>query len=169
MTRRGREAALRIQLLLEEFAPNELSEGLSLLGGANGEDVVEFLVRRIAPSQSQRHLPIHAGRDRDDVMSDLRRTAPEKYDVIREFDMRLRNGTLLPTLDSCRAFGKDLSKDFQAGKSRKDCIGRLIGTLAGMNVEEIRTAISRAPSYADKNSSEPYRRLASHIISGTSR
>jgi len=163
VTRRGREAALRIQLLFEEFTRAELTDGLSLLGAANGEDVTAFLLRRLAPAtdQSQRRLPIHGG-----AMLSLRDAEPEKYNLIHDFEMRIRSGSLLPTLDSCRAFGKNISKDFQAGKSRKECIPRLVTVLSAMNVDDLRAAISRAPSYADRDSVEPYRRLATHIMSG---
>src|SRR5260370_375053 len=72
----------------------------------------------------------------------------------------------LRSLASGRSFGKELSKSFQPGKPRKDCLPRLLAALAALSTERIRTAISEAASYSDREGAEPYRRLASHIISG---
>ena len=167
-TRRGREAALRIQLLQEEFTPDELADGLALVGAAKGEDLIEFLSRRTSrPSNSNRARSTAVRADRmTDIFPSLKRDEPEKYRIIRAFEKQLRDGSVLPTLDSCRAFGKDLSKDFEAGKSRRDCISRLVAILSTMNVDDVQAVISRAPSYIDTDSPEPYRRLATHIISG---
>jgi hypothetical protein len=166
--RRAREAALRIQLLLEEFTLQELEEGLSLLGALRGEDLLRFLLRRVS-SQQSRKKSVAAARKTDDLFS-LRRIDPEKYDVIQSFGARLRDGSVLPTLDSCRAFGKDLSKDFDAGKSRKEAIGHLLALMAKMNTAEIRSAITKANSlYESREGTEPFQRLAGHIISGSTR
>jgi hypothetical protein len=154
-------------LLLEEFTPDELASGLALIDTARGADLLEFLSRASAQRNSGRAPSTTASHpDRKTALSSLKDLEPEKYSIIREFEKALRSGNELPTLDSCRSFGKDLSKEFDAGKSRSGCIAHLVAALSLMTIDDVRAAISRVSSYTEREGAEPYRRLAAHIISG---
>jgi hypothetical protein len=171
VNRRAREVALRVQLLVEEFTPSELADGIDLLGAAKGADLLTFLLQKASQRIDHRRVPTARpqafAKERAFDFSELEQSDPDKYKALLAFDERFRAGTLLPTLDSCRSFGKELSKSFEPGKSRRDCLPRLLASLAAFSTERIRAAISEAASYSDREGAEPYRRLASHIISGT--
>jgi hypothetical protein len=167
--RRARQAALRIQLILEEFTKDELASGLALIDTARDDDLFKFLSRKSArpyPGPPTSESASHP--NRKFVLSSLKQLEPEKYSIIRDFEKALRDGSILSTLGDCRSFGRGLSKEFDAGKSRKDCIARLVAALSVMTIDEVRAAISRGSSYNERDGAEAFRQLAAHIITGGS-
>lgn len=168
MNKRAREIALRIQLLFEEFTSSELIDGLSLLGAAKDEDLLAFLLRKTSAGSTNSRISKPPRVQGGTTLNLLEHRDPEKYRLLQDFKSQFQNGSLLPTMDSCRMFGNELSKAFEPGKSRKECLPRLLSILAEMSPTGIRDSVAKAASYLDREGSEPYRRLASHIISGSS-
>jgi hypothetical protein len=169
MSRRVRQAALRIMTLLEEFAPEELAEALSLIGEGPEQDLLAFL-RRIASAPPRPSRPrvarseaLSSGETR--ALQKVKHTDGEKYRVLSEFEGRIRGGAILTTLEDLRAFGDSLTKHFAPGKSRKEALERVMALLATMDLGAIREAIARVPP-GRGGGEGAYRRLANHIISG---
>src|SRR5262249_33965212 len=134
-------------------------------------DLLAFL-RRMAPapprSAAKPKKPAEAamlagGETR--ALQELRRTDPDKYQILKRFETRIREGSILTTLDEFRAFGEVLDKGFAPGKSRKEALGRLMALLALMDRETLETAVAKVPASAARDD-DSYRRLANHIISG---
>lgn len=170
MSRRARKAALEILLLMEEYSAEDLAEALSLMGGQKGEDILGFLARMAPVSSSRPAGPQRRGggfsvKGETRALQDLKQSDPEKYRILSEFEVRIRQGTILPTLDDFRAFGKVLGKNFNPGKSRRLALGQLMAVLAQMELSALQAAIAKVPAGSEK-SEGAYGRLAEHIIGG---
>ena len=172
MNRRPRKAALGIQLLLEEYTAEELAEALGLVGGQKGEDLVTYLARTIPPPSQRRPAPSRNGRSgfsakgETRALQELKNSDPDKYRMLSEFECRIREGTILPTLDDFREFRTVLGKGYKPAKSRKLALGQLMALLAQMDLAAIQAAIAKAPT-GQARSEDAYGRLADHIISGS--
>lgn len=171
MNRRTTKAALEIQLLLQEYSAAEISDALSMVGGREGEDLLGFLARTasLSPERRQRQsVGKHGGLSSTGetrALQELKDTNPDKYEVLKEFEGKIRAGVILSTLDDFREFGKSLGKAYKPAKSRKEALGQLMGVLAQMQLEELREAIAKA-QIARSRDEEAYGRLAEHIITG---
>ncbi|MGH7171346.1 MAG: hypothetical protein ACRELG_13800 [Gemmataceae bacterium] len=170
MNRRIRQAMLKILLLREEFSAQELSEAVALIDG--GEENVLALLKRIAPESPQQAAPRSPGasfstKGETRALQELKHSDGEKYEVLRDFETLIREGSTLQTLDEFRAFGKILGKDFSPGKSRKEALARLMALLAHMDLDSIRAALNRLPASTTQEATA-FHRLADKIISGAS-
>jgi hypothetical protein len=169
MNRRVRQAVMRIMLLTDEFSSEELTEAVALIGGQKDEDLLSF-VKRLSPSprraSESRSSESHGARGESRALQDLKAVGGEKYEVLRDFERALREGSLLKTLDDFRAFGKHLEKAFTPGKSRIQALGRLMAILVTMDLDSIKTAIAKTPSRSSEGD-DSYRRLANQIMSGS--
>jgi len=165
---RTRQAALRIALLLEEFSDVELADGVALLGGKTGDDLLSFLttnstaVSRRNPERGVKRRPSQGAHS----VAALRSSNPAKFELLRQFESRLRDGTILESLESVRAFGKSIRKDFDAGKSRKDAVSHVIALLAEMETDVVRSIVDQAN--VPRSSGGAFQRLADQIIRGRS-
>jgi hypothetical protein len=168
MNKRSRQAVLRIQLLVEEFSPQELSEALAFLGGQPAEDLLQFLDRMKASTaggSSSPKTPRGKGTKPSRALDAIRESDPEKYELLRTFEEQMWHGERLRSLHDVRTFGQTLDKDFDPGKSRQEGIGRLIKKLVEMKLEDLREIIRRVP-VSSAEESEAFLRLSRHIISG---
>jgi hypothetical protein len=169
MSKRVKQAILRIMLLLEDFSPDELREAVSHVAGRRAEDLLAFLNHLSGGVHKARthgsKSASAAGQGHTHAVAALRHADPDKYQLLAEFEARVRNGEILATLDDFRSIGKLLGKEFQPGKSRKEALGRLMAVLAHMDLDSIGRVIRLAP--ADKGrADEAYQRLADRIIRG---
>jgi hypothetical protein len=115
--------ALRIAQLLEEHSETELQEALSLLErhGLRSE-LLDYLAQRKADSRASRpKRKSESTRPRlEDTTSRavlrLRDSDPDKFRLLSEFDLMVRRGQVLATLEDLKRFGERISKDFQPRK-----------------------------------------------------
>jgi hypothetical protein len=169
INRRARQAALQILLLVEEFSTEELAAALALVGGQEGEDLLAFLARA-AQCARKPNAPHHKNgkptlRGETRALQEIKGTDPLKYGVLRDFEMLVREGQVLQTLDDFRAFGKLLGKEYSPAKSRKESVGRLMAVLSQMDLDSIRAVIARVPTKTQEEGTI-FRRLANQIMSG---
>ncbi len=169
MNKRIRQAALKLMLLQEEFTKKELDEAAALVSGSEKESLIELLSTKPA----KRSEPSDAGRQKGNglskVVEDLKETDPQRYQLLAEFEGMLRRETVLPTLEEVRRIGTSASKDFQAAKSRRETIPRLMEVFGTMPIgvlrEKLGNVIEESRSTADDDNS--YQRLARFLITGT--
>ena len=91
----------------------------------------------------------------------------EKFELLKGFDLLLRKGELLPRLDSIKQLGARFSKEYEAGKSRKESIPRLMNLLVTVPTPELKATITKIVNEAGKKNSE-YAELANYLIHGDS-
>lgn len=164
MNERSRQVALRIAALLEEFTGEEIRDALALLSGRPAAENLQALLNPpLARSTARRERRSPASRKGESrVMHQLKLMAPEKYRALAEFEAQIRHGAVLRDLEDVRAFARSIDKSFSPGKSRKDSIGRLIVSLARLDVEAITRAVARASAPTTREGS--YERLAEHLL-----
>lgn len=170
MNSHARQAALRIQLLIEEFSADELIEAISFLGGQKGEDLFSFLKSKSAKRSSKaisgsREGPAQKLATEPRVLREIKDIEPAKYQVLSEFNARAAQGRFLRTLSDFRIFGKVVGKEFAPGKSRKEALNRLLALLVKMDLASIQAAIARLPE-TDVDDESAFQKLADHIITG---
>lgn len=170
MNRRARKAALEILLLMEEYSAEDLAEALSLIGGHRGEDLLGFFAR-VVPVSSTRTTGLRRGsggfstKGQTRALQNLKQSDPEKYRILSEFEGRVREGSILPTLDDFRAFSKVLLKDVKPARSRKLALTQLIEILAQMELPALKAAIAKVPTGRERGEGA-YGRLVEHIVGG---
>jgi hypothetical protein len=166
MNGKARQAMLRIRNLIDEFSPDELAEAVSLLN-LREKDLLTSLgsaTPRRAPSRRPKRADFSKqGETR--ALRGLKLTDEEKYRVLREFESSVREGRLFKTLDDFRSFGTVLGKRFGPVKSIKEALPHLMGMLANMDLESIRSAIGDV-SVRHADDEDSFRRLANQIITG---
>ncbi|MEN6473925.1 MAG: hypothetical protein ABFD81_07930, partial [Syntrophaceae bacterium] len=102
------------------------------------------------------------------VVTDLRESDPDKYEMLSRFDRAFRQGEVLKSLDIIRITGASIDKSFDPGKSRKGAISKFMKLLVSLPTSEARKQIDRILD-SERNTydfSEAYSRLAEFIISG---
>lgn len=134
--------------------------------------LLDFLVGNIeSPTRSKRkNIDASPSKALEETTSravhKLRDEDPDKYRVLSEFDLMLRNGRLLSTHENLRRFGERISKDFTPRKSRKDTIGALIAVMADRPLSEIAQLVEFAASFGVEGDADDYQRLAQFLIKG---
>ena len=165
--------ALRIAQLLEEFSKAELQEAVSLLEthGLRSQ-LLDYLAHRKAESRTLRpkRQPDRTPRKLEDTTSRavlrLRDSDPDKFRLLSEFDLMVRRGQVLSTLEDLKRFGERISKDFQPRKSRKETIAALLSTLAERPLTEIEQLVEFAATFGVVGDTDEYQRLAQFLIKG---
>jgi hypothetical protein len=165
--------ALRIAQLLEEHSETELQEALSLLErhGLRSE-LLDYLAQRKADSRASRpKRKSESTRPRlEDTTSRavlrLRDSDPDKFRLLSEFDLMVRRGQVLATLEDLKRFGERIRKDFQPRKSRKETVGVLLSTLAERSLSEIEKLMEFAATFGVAGDTDEYQRLAQFLIKG---
>lgn len=167
MKKRVRQALLRIRLLQEEFSKKELADAVEILSEGDAEHLLDYLKTKKSTGntnadKSSRPLAKRSSR----VVEELRSKDPERHAILAEFESMLQQGMLLPTMSDLRRLGTTVSKDFQAGKSRKETILRLMRVLAPMPLEPMKRMIREV---TDQQGGAPeadssYGRLARYLM-----
>lgn len=170
MNKRVRQAALELMLLQEKFTKKELNDAVALVSNGENESLIELLSAQPATAPSERRKP--KGQSKNGLsraVQDLKDTDPQRYELLAEFEGMLRRETILPTLEDVRKVGMALSKSFQAGKSRKETISRLMTVLVPMPLEVLRKKLCKIidESQSASNDDNSYQRLASFLINGS--
>ncbi len=169
MSGRARETMLRIRTLIDDLSPAELAEAINLL------QVRQKQVLSVRAKNPSARRGRKGGAESSDlskkgesrVLQQLKLEDEEKYQVLRDFETSVREGVLLKTLDDFRSFGTVLGKKFGPVKSVKDALPKVMGALATMDLDNIKSAIEKAAT-RNSNDENAFRRLANRIISGRS-
>jgi hypothetical protein len=170
MSGKVRQAVLRILLLTQEFTREELAEAATLISGQPEEDLLAFLERlERTPHKTANARPIKSkattnGESR--ALQGLKSVDEEKYQILRDLEIAIREGAVLAALDEFRAFARTIAKNFNPGKSRKEALGRLMALLVPMDTASIREFIAKIPPKATETDNS-FRQLANQILSGT--
>jgi hypothetical protein len=170
MKRRVDQAVLRIALLIEEFSESELDEAVGLLKqhGVGVPSLLSYLGGKRS-GQAEKNLPSVKGAQRTPSaqgrLHEFQTTDPEKYEVLNEFQERLRNGTVLADFDEMKKFGSIISKAFVPRKSRKETIPALIACMAERPLIELNEILGKLSSY-EGSADGGYQELAEFIIKG---
>lgn len=174
MTHSTKSIALRIALLLEEHTEKEIENAVSLLHKHGYDSILlSYLAktvqiggskRRIPQTKENRHKPLDESTSR--AVLKLREIDPEKYRVLREFDLMVRRGQILSTNEDVRRFGEHVSKGFEPRKSRKETIGPLMDAMSERSMHEIDRLVKFAISFGVEGNTDEYQRLAQYLIKG---
>lgn len=162
-------AVLKILSLKEEFNERELLEAVQIISEGRTEDLLSWLAESNRPdskktSAGARKLVGQQSR----AVIELKDKEPERYELLSELDDLLRKCVLLPRLEDIRRFGEDLSKTFEAGKSRKEAIPRLMEILANEPMDRLkglsRRLLDEVSNMGGKEAE--YEKLASFLMHG---
>lgn len=157
---------LRILLLFEEFSAEELDEAVKQLGGIAGEGLLAFINRLGANVSVQPRPPVKTRRPvSGHNLETLERTDPEKHLLLSELREAINKGNALRTIDEVRALGKSLSKSFNAGKSHREAVSRVLTLLSSTDLPSVRKIISALPR-GEQSADTAYERLAEGLIRG---
>lgn len=164
--------ALRIAQLIEEHSEAELLEAISLLEGHGlRSELLDYLAQRRSDSRASgsKRKPGSTHQSLEDSTSRavlrLRDSDPDKFRLLSEFDLMVRRGQVLATLEDLKRFGEHISKDFQPRKSRKETIGVLLSTLAERSLPEIEKLMEVAATFGVAGNAA-YQRLSQFLIKG---
>lgn len=161
--------ALQIAALFESHSEREWRLALDMLAkhGVDG-GILEGLasIAKKKPVVGGRSASKKGRPDAKGLLSSLRETEPEKYEVLSEFERLLKNKQVLETHEGLRRFAESLSKDFIAGKSRADSINPLLRILLPKSTVEIEREISKVASFGVRGDTDGYLRLAKYLIKG---
>jgi hypothetical protein len=164
--------ALRIAQLIEDHSVGEIAEAILLLKKHYcRSELLDYLAHRtIESSIAKKSQPEKPPRKVEDTTSravlKLRESDPDKFRLLSEFDLMVRRGQVLATLEDMKRFGERISKDFQARKSRKETIGVLLSTLVERPLPEIEGLMEFAATFGVAGDTDEYQRLAQFLIKG---
>nr|VFJ49041.1 MAG: hypothetical protein BECKDK2373B_GA0170837_102221 [Candidatus Kentron sp. DK] len=168
MNKQVRQAALELMLLQEKFTKKDLKEAFALVSDKGNTALAEFLSTPPTKQPTRREANKQTGNGLSKSVQALKETDPERYALLSDFEKKLRQETILPTLNGIRRVGMSFSKEFQAGKSRKETIPRLMAVLATMPPdalkEKLGTVVDRVHRASDDDS---YQDLARFLITGS--
>lgn len=168
MNKNIRKAILSILLLQEEFTKEELAKAVQYISSDSSNDLFDYLVNS-KQSTRKSSAPSKSVTDQTSrVILELKENDHDKYELLRNFDSLVRKGELLPRLDLVKKLGARLSKEFQAGKSRKESIPRLMGLLVDLPIIELENLINDVIGESGREKSE-YADLAEYLIHGDSK
>ena len=169
MNKRIRQASLKLMLLQEEFTKKELNEAAALLSSGEKESLIEFLSGKPPKRNDRREATTQTGNGLSKAVQELKETDPQRYELLAEFEGMLRRETILPTLEEVRKVGTSASKDFQAAKSRRETIPRLMAVLGTMPLDVLRETLHKVieESQSACNDDNSYQKLARFLISGS--
>lgn len=165
MNSNTRKAILKILLLKEEHTKKELTEAVEFISNNSEIDLFEYL------SDNKRNLGIKKTPSKTIVdqtskaVVELKDKDYEKYKLLKSFDLLVRKGELLPRMDVIKQLGAKFNKEFEAGKSRKEGIPKLMALLASVPIMELKNIITEITDESGKESSE-YAELANYLIHG---
>nr|VFK10174.1 MAG: hypothetical protein BECKLPF1236B_GA0070989_101226 [Candidatus Kentron sp. LPFa] len=167
MNKRIRQAALELMLLQEKFTRKELDEAFALVSKDGNATLIRLLSAPPTKQPARREANKQTGNGLSKAVQELKETDPERYELLTAFEEKLRQETILPTLNGIRRVGTSFSKEFQAGKSRKEAIPRLMAMLAAVpfdtlqeRLDAVVKRIHRAPN------DDSYQELAEFLING---
>ncbi len=165
--------ALRIAAIQQEFSESEIQRAIRLLEEQGAGSWSSLLAHAAQNSKQSSRKPQRARKakpideQRSKAVIELEKKDPEKYQVLSEFDLLLRKGSVLPAQDDVRKLGERLSKKYSSRNSRRESISKLMALLADRPLDEIRELlrVSLLSSRVDEADSD-YQRLAQFIITG---
>jgi hypothetical protein len=150
-----------------------LEEEIDLLVRHFGAQRVRSVVERFSikgdeePSTPRKTVPSNRKPTQPTVASSLqliRGSDPEKYHLLSEFLVRLRDRRVLPESEDIRHFAQLIGlKDIQ-GKSRKDMIPRLMRFLIDRETERLRVDVQRADNISQQQRQEGFSVLTDKIL-----
>lgn len=164
--------ALRIAQLIADHSESEISEAILLLEkhGCRSELLDYLAHQKIERSIAKKPKAERPPRKVEDTTSlavlKLRESDPDKFRLLSEFDLMVRRGQVLATLEDMKRFGERISKDFQPRKSRKETIGVLLSTLAERPLPAIEGLMEFAATFGVAGDTDEYQRLAQFLIKG---
>jgi hypothetical protein len=99
------------------------------------------------------------------VIAALSGSDPARFDLLRPFFERIVAGEVLPQSEDIRRFAELLRvKEPFPGKSRRDLISHLAGSLLKVPVDELRTLIHQADSIREEQRRKGYSLLTDHLL-----
>lgn len=163
MNSRERLAALKIATLLEEFSPEELAEAATALSYTSTlPEPLSDLLHKKAGSTQKRGAKENSRESK--AIQALKETEPRKYELLADFEAKVRRGEVLKNTRRLIQLVSDLGLDAKATTSRQVALGRLMKHLADLPVEHASELIAMFPE--DPDPSDSYRRLATYIHKG---
>ena len=163
MKSRAKLAAFRILALREEFSNKEISDAIALINGGFLSTGADSTSDRSPQSVSRRSV---VPRHESPVMKDLFERDPVRYRLLREIDVSIRSGRILPRLQDIRRIGTSIGKNFHAGKSKREAIPRLMAWLMELptaKIEEMYNAWKHEHE-SDSGTGDGYQDLARFLI-----
>lgn len=161
----------RLLDLREEFDDDEILEAMRHVCAEHlNESDARHNQDSSAPQKHKRRRGSSAPPKASRVVLALRKTDPERFDILTILDSLLRAGEVLPSLERIRSVGSALNKDFAAGKSRKDAIPKLMTLLVGLPVEQlqeiVKSILGESSNARYGSEEEAYSKLANFLIRG---
>lgn len=157
-------------LLREKFTEKELSEAMDLVSNNKSTTLIKSLsAPSIKRSAVQRDTTKRNENGLSSAVQELEEKDPKRYALLAEFEKKLRQEAILPTLDDVRKVGISSSKEFQAGKSRKETIPRLMTTFATMPFDMLQEKLGMISdeAHCTSNDDNSYQKLAQFLINGS--
>jgi len=162
MNTKIRQVILKILLLEEEFTKKELNEAVKFMSENKIDNVIDYLSRTTKAINSERKK---TNTKSIKLLDSLKDSDKQKYKLLKELESLLQRGILLPKLDSIKKFSSQFTKEFNAGKSRKEAIPKLIELLMSTPNVELEKIINELLKTSGQKESE-YALLADFLIQG---
>lgn len=169
MKQRTKLAVVRILSLHTEFSDEEINDAISFIEKNDLAKIFNFSnigPKKITPSgftqrPAQQKKPSRA-------LLEIKEIDPGKFEFLSLFDQKIRDGVILSKLDEIRRVGTSIDKSFDAGKSLKDAIPKLIALLSRLSITEMHKVVENilAESSTVGRQDDSYNELATFLIRG---
>jgi hypothetical protein len=99
-----------------------------------------------------------------DRLIELRKSDPQRADVVNDLRMKLRSRELLPDMPSIRAFSQAVGMKTPVSGKRDQAISEIIGYLITMPDGALQTALNRATMRVDRKLGDEYEKWVTLIL-----
>ncbi len=169
MKARVRLAVLKILLLKEEFSEKELSEAVSIITEKKEEELLKWLAQDNGRRDRKKSAsPKRIDEQKSKVVLAIKDSEPERYTILNKMDELMRKGVLLPKMQDFRRVGAEISKNYDAGKYRKEAISRLMEILVKEPMDRLEDLDKKLMDQAENTGQkqDEYQNLAAFLIHG---
>jgi hypothetical protein len=141
-----------LSLLVKHFGIQRVRGVLAKISRSLGDETESVRPRKHA-------VPGPKRANGTNVLESIRETEPEKYRLLSEFLLRLRDRRILPAPQDIRYFAQIVGLKEISGKSREDLIPKLMRFLMEQTIDRLRVDIEGASDI-----SEQQRRMGFSIL-----
>lgn len=176
MKQRSTLIALRLAQFIEEYSESEIRQAVKILEShGHVSSLLTYLAETKKPNDSKIHYNNLSKKQSIaksfDTLSrallNIQDVEPEKFRILSEFELKVRENKILSTHESLKRFGEHISKNFIPSKSKSDTIAIISTLLADLSISEIESQIEYASSFNGSRNTDHYQKLAKYLIEGS--
>jgi len=150
----------QINLLVKHFGVKRVRAAIAKVK-VEGEEISSAATR---PVRSQRLISANG----TSVIEPIREVDPEKYRLLLEFLLRLKERRVLPESQDIRYFANVIGLKEISGKSRDDLVSKLMRFLVEQPTDKLRTDINGAGDISERQRQRGYSVLTDKLLGKSS-